>query len=104
MTPELWQSIMTAAVALGGRELVVGGWKWFTGRAGRERDRLRELLADRDKAEDERDHALAERDAEATFRRALEEHVGWLRLRLIGAGVPMHMIPPTPTRGAADRS
>lgn len=104
MTPELWQSIVTAAVALGGRELVVGGWKWLTGRAGRERSRMQDLQAERQKAEDERDQAQAERDAEATFRRALEEHVGWLRLRLIGAGVPMHLIPPTPTRGVADRS
>jgi hypothetical protein len=92
MTPEL----MTAMLGVGGLAaiipVIIDGLKaWRSGRAlteKRQNQSILERLAD------------AERrgEAEADFRRKLEEYAGALRLLLIQAGIPPHRIPAWPVR------
>ena len=62
---------------------------YFTGSADREKNRLKELVA-------ERDLWKARADRSAEWRRALQEHIAILRLMLIGKSVPVEDIPPWP--------
>ena len=62
---------------------------WATGAADRERDRLKELVAERDLWKDRADRS-------AEWRRSLQEYVTQLRLLLIGEGVRPEDIPPHP--------
>lgn len=97
MTPEL----ITAVLGIGGLAAIVpklidGFVAWRSGRAmseKRQNQNILERLADAD----------ARAEAEADFRRALEEYAGALRLLLIHAGYAMHRIPPWPVRKAATK-
>ena len=62
---------------------------WATGTADREKDRLKELVAERDLWKDRADRA-------ADWRRSLQEHVASLRLLLIDHGMPASQLPPWP--------
>lgn len=92
MTPEL----ITAILGIGGLAAIIpkiieGLMAWNSGRAISEKKKnqsILERLADADKRA----------EAEADFRRALEEYAGALRLMLVQAGVAMHRIPPWPVR------
>lgn len=92
MTPELW----TAILGIGGLAAIIpkvidGLLAWRSGRAVSEKRKnqsVLERLADAEHRE----------QAEADFRRKLEEYAGALRLLLIQAGVPPHTIPPWPVR------
>jgi hypothetical protein len=92
MTPEL----ITAIIGVGGLAAIVpkliDGWvAWRSGRAATEKGKnqsLLERLADSERRG----------EAEADFRRKLEEYAGALRLLLIQAGIPPHRIPPWPVR------
>lgn len=92
MTPEFW----TALLGVGGLSVVIpkaidGLIAWRTGRAESEKYKNQSLL--------ERVATEAKRaEAESTFRRALEEYAGALRLLLIQAGFAPHRIPPWPVR------
>lgn len=96
MTPTEVVAVVTALVALGARELLMGAWNYITGRAGRETGRMREVLAERDAAE-------AERDMEADWRRRIQEHCSMLRFMLIEKGVRPDLLPVVPARPGADR-
>lgn len=92
MTPEM----LTAIIGVGGLaaivpKLIEGMIAWRSGRAMAEKGRNRSLL--------ERIATAEKRaEAEADFRRALEEYAGVLRVFLINAGVAAHRIPPWPIR------
>ena len=62
---------------------------WATGSADREKNHLKELVA-------ERDLWKARADRSAEWRRALQELVASLRLLLINQGIPPEEIPPWP--------
>lgn len=92
MTAEQWvEAIIAVAVALGLRELLPGVVAWLTGRAGREKARVQELI-------DERDAAESERDEEAEYRRKVEEMASALRRIAVEHGVPADKLPAWPTR------
>lgn len=92
MSTEQWvEAIIAVAVALGVRELLPGFVAWLTGRAGREKARVQELI-------DERDTAENERDEEAAYRRKVEEMASTLRRLALEAGVPTDELPAWPTR------
>jgi hypothetical protein len=92
LTPEL----ITAILGIGGLAAIIpkiieGLTAWHSGRAMSEKKKNQtnlERLAEADKRA----------EAEADFRRALEEYAGALRLLLIQAGVPKDRIPPWPVR------
>jgi len=84
--------ITAIAAALGVREAIHWLIRWAAGSAGREKSRFRILSGERDAAE-------KERDAEAAYRRIVQEHASYLRSLLIEHGVPPDKIPPWPTRG-----
>lgn len=76
---------------LGVRELLAFVVNWISGRAMREKGRVREVIDERDKAEDERDR-------EAAYRRIIQEHASELRRLLIEAGAAdIPPWPPSPT-------
>jgi hypothetical protein len=97
MTPELW----TAILGIGGLAAIVpkaidGMLAWRSGRALTEKKQnqsILERLADSERRG----------EAEADFRRALEEYAGALRLLLIQAGIPPHRIPPWPVRAVTKK-
>ena len=62
---------------------------WITGTADREKDRMKELVA-------ERDLWKARADRSADWRRSLQESIASLRLLLIDRGVPASDLPPWP--------
>lgn len=90
MTPN---EIVTAVIAvigtLGIRDAVPSLIKHYTGRAEQEKARVRELMAERDQAENER-------DAEARRRRRLEEALSYHRRLLTERGVLPSELPPWP--------
>lgn len=96
LTPEL----ITAILGVGGiaaivPKLIEGVQAWNSGRALSEKKKNQtflERLAETEKRA----------EAEADFRRSLEEYAGALRLMLINAGVAVHLIPPWPVRRAPD--
>jgi hypothetical protein len=67
--------------------LINGLLKWISGASGRERTRNTDLLAQRTRAIEERDKAIAARDAEAAKRRILAEYASGLRRQLIENGL-----------------
>jgi hypothetical protein len=92
VTPE----IITAILGVGGLAAllpkVIDGWvAWRSGKATSEKARNRSLL---ERIADAEKRA----EAEADFRRMLEEYAGQLRILLIGAGYAMHRLPPWPVR------
>lgn len=92
MTPEL----ITALLGVGGLSVIIpkvidGLRAWKSGRAVAEKVNNRSLLSRLTDAE-------ARAEAEATFRRKLEEYAGALRLLLVQAGVPAEKLPPWPVR------
>lgn len=94
LTPEL----ITAILGVGGLaaiipKLIDGVRAWRSGRAAAERTRNRSLLERLIDAE-------RRAEAEADYRRLLEEYAGALRLMLVNAGVPAGNIPPWPVRKA----
>jgi hypothetical protein len=97
MTPELW----TAILGIGGLAAIIpkaidGMLAWRSGRAATEKRQnqgILERLADSEKRG----------EAEADFRRKLEEYAGALRLLLIQAGLAPHRIPPWPVRDIAKK-
>jgi hypothetical protein len=96
VTPEL----VTALLGAGGLSLIIpkvidGLRAWKSGRAAAEKVNNRSLLARLTDAE-------ARAEAEAGFRRKLEEYAGALRLLLINAGVPAEKLPPWPVREKQD--
>ena len=64
---------------------------WVTGTADREKDRLKELVA-------ERDLWKARADRSAEWRRGLQEHVFQLRMLLLDRGMPQGEIPGPPAQ------
>lgn len=94
MTPEVW----TAILGIGGLAAIIpkiidGLLAWRSGRADSEKRKnqtVLERLADAEQRE----------QAEADFRRKLEEYAAALRLLLIQAGMAPHRIPPWPVREA----
>jgi len=96
VTPEL----VTALLGAGGLSLIIpkvidGLRAWRSGRAAAEKVNNRSLLSRLTDAE-------ARAEAEAGFRRKLEEYAGTLRLLLVNAGVPAHKLPPWPVREKQD--
>ncbi len=67
----------------------------YTGRAGRERSRIDELVRARACAERDRDH-------QAKWRRILQEYASQLRSILIERGVPASDLPPVPSEPRRD--
>jgi hypothetical protein len=97
MNPEL----ITAIIGVGGLaallpKLVEGWVAWRSGKAVAERGRNRTALQRLAAAE-------VRAEAEADFRRALEEYAGALRLLLVSAGVPAERIPAWPVRRNAEK-
>jgi hypothetical protein len=92
MSPELATAII---VALGGAsiipKLIDGFKKMRDGMAREEKQRNRSALGRLVDAEEEAEN-------EATFRRALQEYAGRLRLLLVQMGMPEESLPPWPTR------
>jgi hypothetical protein len=93
MTPEMW----TAIIGVGGFSVIIpklidGIVAWRTGRAQTEKAQNQSIL-------DRLTESEKRSQAEAEFRRALEEYAGKLRLLLVNAGIAMHKIPPWPIRG-----
>lgn len=84
-------AIVGAIAALGGRELIMGLVGWLSGRQDREKSRVRELVAERDAAE-------ADRDREASYRRILQEYASTCRAIMISHNIPAAQIPPFPAR------
>jgi len=72
-----------------------GFWRWWTGRAGRERMRTRSIA-------DEKDAALNLLDDEATYRRAVQEWASKL-VRIIHEAGLGHLIPEEPQNPADER-
>jgi hypothetical protein len=92
VTPEL----ITALIGAGGiaailPKIIDGLIAWRSGKAQSEKARNRSALERAAEAE-------KRAEAEADFRRALEEYAGALRLLLVGAGYALHRIPPWPVR------
>ena len=92
MTPEM----ITAIIGVGGLGMIIpkiidGLRAWKSGRAAAEKVNNRSLLARLTDAE-------TRAEAEANFRRKLEEYAGALRLLLVNAGVPASALPPWPVR------
>jgi hypothetical protein len=92
MTPEL----ITALIGVGGLAAIIpkvidGLSAWLSGRAKTEKAKNQTILSKLSAAD-------RRAEAEAEFRRALEEYAGQLRLLLINAGVPPAAIPPWPVR------
>lgn len=95
MKPEEWAAIL-ASLGVGAilLESVKAGWKWFSGRVGRERDAVayeREIAAkerkradDADERADELDRKL---DEETAARRMLNRHLAYLERLLILNGI-----------------
>lgn len=92
MTPEQ----ITALIGVGGLGLIIpkvidGVSAWLSGRAKAEKGKNQTVL-----------HKLSAADrraeAEADFRRSLEEYAGALRLLLINSGTPVSSLPPWPVR------
>lgn len=79
--------IIALVIALGGgvffREIVLGAWKWLTGRQERERKTLQQVMRDL--------------DSESSYRRRLAEHAAELRRILIENGLS-DKLPDFPTR------
>jgi hypothetical protein len=97
MSPEL----VTAILGVGGLGLIVpkiidGLLAWKSGRAAAEKGRNRTLLERLADAE-------FRAEAEADFRRLLEEYASHLRVLLVGAGVPVDKLPPWPVRRRVDK-
>jgi hypothetical protein len=92
MTPEMW----TAIIGVGGFSVIIpklidGILAWRTGRAQTEKAQNQSIL-DRLAESEKRSQA------EAGWRRALEEYAGVLRLLLVQAGVALHNVPPWPEK------
>jgi hypothetical protein len=92
MTPE----VITALLGVGGLSVILpklidGLRAWRSGRAAAEKVNNRSLLSRLTDAE-------ARAEAEAGFRRKLEEYAGALRLLLVQAGIPAEKLPPWPVR------
>jgi hypothetical protein len=92
MTPEM----ITALVGVGGLGLIIpkvidGLSAWLSGRAKAEKEKNQSVLSKLSAAD-------RRAEAEAEFRRALEEYAGRLRLLLVNSGVPVDAIPPWPER------
>lgn len=92
MTPEM----ITAIIGVGGLAAIVpklidGLMAWRTGRAAAEKGQNQSLLERLVVAE-------TRAEAEADFRRLLEEYASALRVMLVGAGVPVERIPAWPRR------
>lgn len=84
MTTEQWMTLAAlVGGTLGGRELVMGLWRWLSGRQRAQQ----ELVA---RLNDELDGANA-------YRRALEELVAQQRQVMIANGIG-HLMPPPPRR------
>jgi hypothetical protein len=88
--------MLTAILGVGGLAAIVpkvidGLRAWRSGRAVAERTRNRSLLERLIDAE-------RRAEAEADFRRLLEEYAGVLRLMLVNSGTPASTIPPWPVR------
>ena len=92
MTPEQWVTgIVAVAGALGIREFAPGFVAWLTGRADRERDRVAELMRERDAAE-------ADLDVETTYRRKVEEFASLVVRAFYLKGGTADELPAWPTR------
>jgi hypothetical protein len=92
MTPEM----LTAIIGVGGLAAIVpkiieGLIAWRSGRAVAEKGRNRTILQRLATAE-------TRAEAEAEFRRLLEEYASTLRVMLVSVGVPAEKIPPWPHR------
>lgn len=95
MTPEMW----TAIIGVGGFSVIIpklidGIIAWRSGQAANEKVHNQSIL-DRLAESEKRS------EAEAEFRRKLEEYAGILRLLLVQAGFPAHRIPPWPEKAKA---
>lgn len=92
MTPEMW----TAIIGVGGFSVIIpklidGLIAWRTGRAQTEKAQNQSIL-------DRLTESENRSEAEAKWRRSLEEYAGILRLLLVQAGVPQHKVPAWPTK------
>lgn len=97
LTPEL----ITAILGVGGiaailPKLIEGIQALNSGRAVTEKRKNQSIL---ERLADSEVRAQAEAD----FRRALEEYAGALRLMLINAGIAPHRIPPWPVRKTPEK-
>jgi hypothetical protein len=97
MTTEL----LTAILGVGGLAAIIpklleGLLAWRSGRAVAEKGRNRSIIQRLADAE-------LRAEAEADFRRLLEEYAGALRLLLVQAGIPPERIPPWPVRKKVDK-
>jgi hypothetical protein len=98
VTPE----VITALLGVGGLSVILpkiidGLRAWKSGRAMAEKVNNRSLLSRLTDAE-------ARAEAEAGFRRKLEEYAGTLRLLLVNAGFPAEKLPPWPVRSEKDQA
>jgi hypothetical protein len=97
VTPEL----LTAILGVGGLAAIVpklleGLIAWRSGRAVAEKGRNRSILQRLADAE-------TRAEAEADFRRMVEEYASQLRVMLVGLGVPADKLPPWPARKNVDK-
>ena len=87
MTTEAWiAAIVAVATALGAKELLAALVRWATGKSDRERRVVQELRR--------------ERDAEADYRRKVEEMASATRRAAIECGVPPDALPEWPSKDA----
>ena len=87
MTTEAWiAAIVAVATALGAKELLAALVRWATGKSDRERRVVQELRR--------------ERDAEAEYRRKVEEMASATRRAAIECGVDPTRLPEWPSKDA----
>lgn len=98
MTIDAWVTAIVAIFgALGVRELIPAIGRFLAGGADREKVRVRELIHDRDTAEQRAKAANARAEHEETHRRIMSEYASALRRDLIDLGVEPGDLPPWPT-------
>ena len=89
MTTEAWvAAIVGITGALGIKELLAALVRWATGRSDREKRRVQ--------------YIIRQRDAEATYRRRVEEMASAVRRLALEAGVPADQLPAWPSRDTLD--
>lgn len=100
MTPELWTAILGAGGLAAVVPLVIDGFKaWRSGRALEEKNKNRGLVDRLAAAESRAELSGALADAEAAYRRQVEEHAATLRRLLIEVyGLSADLLPPWPVR------
>ena len=89
MSLQDWALVVNVLIGAGALKAVEALWKWSTGSSGRQRDRMHDLIADRDVAE-------ARADREADCRRSMQEHAATVRAIAIIGGVFAENLPAIP--------